>query len=236
MQTKWSGSMSIVMRNPELLKTILSFCPYNIFTACTCKTFNNVLKTKKGLRTSFTDVATAISCVDYAIHYGCKERYYVMRAAVIYGNVDVMQWLCTQHKFALSECFTSIAACHGRLAILMWLRRQGCPWHAIVCSSAAFNGHLDILQWARKHGCPWGEDTCTSAADGGHLDILKWAREHGCLWNERTCIAAAYGGHLEVLQWARQHGCPWEEETCTSAAYCGHLEVLQWAREHGCPE
>ena len=110
------------------------------------------------------------------------------------------------------------AALGGHLAVLQWVRAQGCPWDKWTCAWAAEKGHLAVLQWARAQGCPWDEKTCSSAAENGHLAVLQWARAQGCPWNKWTCILAAQAGQLAALQWARAQGCPWDEETCTEAA------------------
>ena len=61
-------------------------------------------------------------------------------------------------------------------------------------------GRLELLRWARKQGCPWSEETFVAAAGGGHLEVLRWLREQGCPWGKKTFAAAAEGGHLEVLR------------------------------------
>jgi hypothetical protein len=43
-------------------------------------------------------------------------------------------------------------------------------------------GHLAVLQWLRANGCPWDENTCSQAAWVGHLAVLQWARANGCAW------------------------------------------------------
>ena len=58
----------------------------------------------------------------------------------------------------------------------------------MTCAAAAGAGRLDVLRWARKNGCPWDEETCAAAARGGHLRVLQWAREKGCSWDEEACL------------------------------------------------
>jgi hypothetical protein len=49
------------------------------------------------------------------------------------------------------------AARGGHLAVLQWLRANGCQWDWLVCLFAAKNGHKAVLHWARANGCPEGE-------------------------------------------------------------------------------
>jgi hypothetical protein len=86
--------------------------------------------------------------------------------------------LPTPHQCVLSlrvvaSCTCSYAAEGGHLAVLQWLRANGCPWDAFTCSVAAAGGHLAVLQWAHTNGCPWDADTCSYAGEGGHLAVLQ---------------------------------------------------------------
>ena len=69
-------------------------------------------------------------------------------------------------------------------------------------------GRLEIMRWLRRNGCPWDAWTCAVLAEGAHLEALRWARENGCPWDARTIAAAEAGGHDDVLRWARDNGCP----------------------------
>jgi hypothetical protein len=104
-----------------------------------------------------------------------------------------------------------LAALHGNLVVLKYLRSMGCSWDWRTCANAAENGHLDVLIWARANHCQWGWSTCANAAKNGHLDVLKWARKKGCLWNNQTRVLAAKNGHEDVLQWAIANGCTAEK-------------------------
>ena len=77
-----------------------------------------------------------------------------------------------------------------------------------TCALAALGGHFEVLIWLRRQGCPWGPSACDGAAEGGHLEILKWLRSKRLSWSKETCSCAAKGGHLEVLKWLRSEGCP----------------------------
>jgi hypothetical protein len=91
-----------------------------------------------------------------------------------------------QAQICLNECpmfkrrnLCELAALHGNLVVLQYLRSMGCSWDWRTCANAAENGHLDVLIWARANHCRWGWSTCSNAAKNGHLDLLKWARMNG---------------------------------------------------------
>lgn len=41
-------------------------------------------------------------------------------------------------------------------------------------------GHFEILMWARRNGCPWNERTFSNATMSGREDVLEWLRAEGC--------------------------------------------------------
>ena len=43
---------------------------------------------------------------------------------------------------------------------------QGAPWRSEICEAAAFCGRVAVVDWARKNGCPWDEWTFSRAARG----------------------------------------------------------------------
>jgi hypothetical protein len=65
-----------------------------------------------------------------------------------------------------------------------------------TCACAAMGGKLEVLQWAHRNGCPWDEHTCYWAETGGHLDVLRWTHEKGCPWSEETRAMAARLGYV----------------------------------------
>jgi hypothetical protein len=131
---------------------------------------------------------------------------------------------------------TQLAAEHGYLGALQWLRANGCPWdgHAI-CDAAAKIGHLEMLQWARANGSEWGVLVCHCAVQHEHVELLQWAIANGCPGIERVCELAAMYGRLEVLRWARANGYPWDARVRDMAARCSYPHILRWAIDNGCP-
>ena len=45
---------------------------------------------------------------------------------------------------------------------------------------AARGGHLAVLQWLRANGCKWSAETYSQAVAGGHLAVQQWLRDNGC--------------------------------------------------------
>eukprot|EP00953_Heterococcus_sp_UTEX-ZZ885_P002662 1956-Heterococcus_DN1.PRE.2 len=69
------------------------------------------------------------------------------------------------------------AAEHNQIAVVQYLRRQGCPWDANACTAAAvcaryntctYIDELQTLHWLHENGCPWN-----IAEHGGELDAAE---------------------------------------------------------------
>lgn len=116
----------------------------------------------------------------------------------------------------INRKFASYAAAQsGHVHVLRWLHTHGgADWDHGVCALAAAHGHLEALQYVRLQGCDWGEDTCLFAAENGHVEVLQWARAQAppCPWSSSACLRAAVHNQLPALQWLRAQSppCPWE--------------------------
>ena len=211
------------------------------FVACTSYRFHQVYLDTFGSETltSFTNAAVSVSCAKLCLATSTIERPKALfYTAARDGKLNVLKWGKDSGydlKKMLNAEAIAMAAWHGHLEVVQYLRMLDISWDELTCAHAAFNGHLELLIWARAKKCPWNEGTCASAAQNGHLETLKWARAKKCPWNDWTCSKAAENGHLELLKWARANQCLWDKRTCSSAAFNGHLALLKWARANQCP-
>ena len=128
-----------------------------------------------------------------------------------------------------------LAATHGHLEVLRWLRGHGAKWTKYAITMAAYAGHAEVVHWAHADGCPWDSDTCDYMIRAGDFDLVLWACEHGCPWSKDICTQAAKHGRLDVLQRARLDDCRWSARTIDAATAAGHHGVADWARENDCP-
>jgi hypothetical protein len=103
------------------------------------------------------------------------ERVLVRRGRVL-GVAQVGAWGGACGKAAL----------YGRLGVLTWLRKGGCPWT---------DG---------DNGCPWDIDTARAAAAGGHLGVLCWALGNGCPYDLSVCEFAERAGQTHIVRWFHQ--------------------------------
>ncbi|KAF8061318.1 hypothetical protein HT031_004409 [Scenedesmus sp. PABB004] len=136
-----------------------------------------------------------------------------------------------------------LAARHGHVAVLAWLRAlpRPPPWDESVWCAAAAGGHLDVLAWLAAAPGNTPEPTAAaveSAAGAGQVAALGALRalDPPCPWSEAACAAAARGGHVAALAWLRAQAppCDWDARAVTMhAAAAGDVELLRWCRLHG---
>jgi hypothetical protein len=86
--------------------------------------------------------------------------------AVAEGDVEALEWLIQRYDAEIDEdidwrqdedWFSKLgwlAAKHGKIESLKWLRAKSCTWNFLTCDGAAAGGHLEVLQRARENGSP----------------------------------------------------------------------------------
>ena len=101
-----------------------------------------------------------VALVKWALAEGCPRTddvrcFNMVWDAAEYGHRELVQWLCGEGGFAMSDCLMEEAAKSGNLGLVQWLRGEGCPWDWNTCYNAVIYRHVEVLRWAREYGCPW---------------------------------------------------------------------------------
>ena len=154
------------------------------------------------------------------------------------NKVDVFQTLLQQCKeIKDASCAVSMAACHGNLEIMKFIRdNTGCLWDKYTyCFAVNPNSNIEILNYMKNNECPWNNYAYINAIKNDKFEFFKWLNVNGCPWNLGTCIEAANLGKLEFLQYARENGCPWNEDVLLYAKQGEHLECVEYCKENNCP-
>ena len=55
---------------------------------------------------------------------------------------------------------------------------------------AAEAGKLEVVEYLHRNGCPWGEGACKQAAERGRVDVLRYLR--ACNGSSDSASGAAY--------------------------------------------
>jgi hypothetical protein len=80
----------------------------------------------------------------------CPCNYVCFEAVVCYGHLPLLKWMVENvpmKKFQQPPALLcDLAADHANVDILRWLREQGMPWTASVCTDALATGKIDVLR------------------------------------------------------------------------------------------
>ena len=126
----------------------------------------------------------SVALAKWALAEGCPREgygYTLAKEAAWCGHKELVEWLCGEGGFAMSEGVMNSAAGGGNLELVKWLRGEGCPWglpsegcpDSATCFHAINYGRVEVLRWARENGCPWWDEARVWAYDKlGYTDDL----------------------------------------------------------------
>jgi len=178
----------------------------------------------------------------YAVNYKI-----IILESVIHNSADtrLLAWADTYSSMPvheMSESMCRIAATHGNLIALRWLRERRAPWQPTVVAACAARGdHPHVLEWAFAHGCALDASTLMHALRYGssEMRVAQWWHQRvapASTWSTRACSNAARSGNIRLLEWLRARGTPWDETTAHVAAERMGLGAFRWiVADNGCP-
>lgn len=166
---------------------------------------------------------------------------YVFRAAVKFGDFNIIKWLyengCPLKDYELTE----IAAENDDFECMKWLHKMGCELSPEIFQITATLGDLDMMKWLHENGCSWSSEKYDdsifyAAAIFGNLDNMKWLHENGCPWDEYAYIGTiefAYNDNnidqaLDNIKWLYENNCPYGSQTFSEAIDLGNIEIIRW--------
>jgi len=184
-----------------------------------------------------------LEVIKYLRELGCSWSDCCAPQAAAGGQLQTLKWLKANgcpwdircSNYDSSSLTAGLAAQHGHVEILIWLRENGVEFDSWTCSRAAEGNQLATLQWLRASGSPCDERTCTRAASHGHIAVLEYAIGQGITCGAWTCMDVAWHGNLDMLKWLRERDVVWDEDTLVVSAENGHHELFKWAKDNGCP-
>jgi hypothetical protein len=104
------------------------------------------------------------------------------------ATMDVLKWMRANGCVDGYPAQTLIAAAqNGRRDVLEWLvgKEPGYAWDHNLTRAAARRGHLALLAWLRAEGCAWGYQTAQCATQCTDRDVrvpmLRWIAANGGL-------------------------------------------------------
>jgi hypothetical protein len=106
------------------------------------------------------------------------------------------------------------------IAVLTLARCYGLEWNEGLSFYAAPAGKLELMQWMHKCGCPIEPDLVIDAAvRGSRLDVLTWvykqfASSFTAELKREQLWRAGWLHKLPIVKWLREHGADWPEAFC----------------------
>ena len=111
-------------------------------------------------------------------------------AAVRGGHLHMLHFLKESGYFWGQSCFDA-AVTGGHLPCLKYLVENNCPMDVMnAIDVAAKHGHVEVVKFLRGRRFPWTSNTCAVAAGFGQLEVLKFLHANNCPWDEETCKRA----------------------------------------------
>jgi hypothetical protein len=228
---------SAAVASPETARLARSHgCGLQIHTmaqGCGWEAYTNYrLKVIAGLH---ADVQTLTALHDL----GMQLDDTVLDAVALSGRLHILQYLINEQLCdPVSDGVNFFAALGGNIHILEWLKTENLSrfcW--FTCSGAVEGDQLAVVQYLRNQGCKWDESVIMcDAAGSDSITIVKWLQQHeGVEVDARTMAAAASKGQTAMCEYLLNIGCYWTDTAPTRAAEAGHFETLRWLRENGCP-
>lgn len=118
---------------------------------------------------------------------GAEWNGSVSAAAARRGDFEMLKWLqaigcpCNQ---ATCEGAAACSDTKTGLAMLKWLRDQGCLLDAeVIFNSAAHQGDMEILKWLFANGAVWNKSTCSWSSNlvdlCARLETFQWMIANG---------------------------------------------------------
>jgi hypothetical protein len=224
------------------------------YVAGACRAFRNAYESampgEHGTKTTTTwkSAAASVSCAKLCLKEVKYFLHNIVWEAARKGQMDVIEWTCTQGYFFEKRLFEQ-AALGGQVKVLKWAHDKNVVWdYAFVADCAASAGHVEVLEWMRTHGTEKQRRECRpgiadssfpfncskAAARGGHVSVLEWLKQHG-IPIRHVCVCwreAAIKGHIRVLDWLLDNGHSLDPKVTNIAAIFGQITVLQWALEN----
>lgn len=154
------------------------------------------------------------------------------------GNFEKAKWL-TEKGTIWSEAVTNAAAIFGKLDILKWLIKKGCPYSLTrLVPDVLKNRHTDILFWFLEE--------LGAVLDSSHFywpivyrdfNLIKLLIEKGvpCIMHNLSHnLFLHIARDIEMLDFLKEKGCIFDRSCWIGMMYHGDLLALDWLLKNGC--
>jgi hypothetical protein len=144
----------------------------------------------------------------------------VLDAVALSGRLHILQHLINEQLCGpVPDELGFFAARSGSIDMLKWLKAQKLStlcWY--TCEGAAKGGQLAVIQYLRSEGCDWsGSSVMCRAARSGSIAMVEWLQQYeGVEIDPRAMAAAASEGQTAMCEYLLNIGCYWTDAAPTS--------------------
>jgi hypothetical protein len=230
----------------EVLDTVFSFVGVEdyYYVAGVCRNW-------RGRYIAFCDQATSKKYLsDTSVNFNTSRKNIVMTAARLQLALDNGLTIYRLSKpWRLSTALTSSSL--EPVEVLTVARCYGLQWKELLPIAAATVGKLELLQWLHKCGCPMDlNSVIEEAVENNHIEVVTWlykqfASSFTTELKQAMLWRAGWLDKLPMVKWLREHDAEWPDAFCyhedssnamTGADTCGcwSLQCVQYAIANGC--
>lgn len=132
----------------------------------------------------------------------------VIRAAVQFGQLDVLDWLSKNGFLGQrnSQSMSFDAAKFGQTIVLDWLLENNLPINRNASLSAARHGHPGVLDWLIKHNIQFNQSFDREAVRYGNINVLDWMEARQIPIDSELVYIAVHASQYNIVDWFRQRG------------------------------
>ncbi len=170
-----------------------------------------------------------------------KNNYttHIATAAASNGNINVLMFLCTNEREAITrnlQCIMAAAAMKGHLSIIEWIiaKNESIDIKSFyLVDTVAYSGHLSLLKWLIEHGCTMSTRALTNIATSGNFEMIKWSYQQNFSTMINTmCSASATSGCLPLVKWLVATYTTADglslDKIARNAIINGHIDVIEY--------
>ncbi len=140
------------------------------------------------------------------VYYKYKKNYYVFKQAAIYGNPEILEWLC--HNYFCWDEKTFIAAIRVKnWENMQWFLEKGFPKSPEAFNIAILFEDWQLLDWLIKNNFPKDESNFKVAMQTENIEIFDFLKEHGFRFDGETFSEAYILDNNIGMQWLKDNGC-----------------------------
>jgi hypothetical protein len=181
--------------------------------------------------------------------------------ACLYGNLEMIHFLCTREQPTDLRGLMSKVAYYGFVDCVKYFHSLGCSINGLFSATKipvieylcmhmndessimnlfahhCLNDRLEVIKFMYTYFKRWPEKGLENAVHNGSMEVIKYMVEHSCPMDELVMFHAVASkiNPLHIVKYLIQQKCPMDQESTHLAARLGRLDLLACLHENNCP-